>query len=246
MTRHALITGGGSGIGLACAQRLSRDGYKVTIAGRHEDRLKAAKFPYVVMDVTSAESIQDGFTAAINQNGPIDIVISNAGAAQTAPALKTSQDMWDTMIAVNLTGAFLCAQAALPPMVEQGFGRFIVIASTAALKAYPYTMAYTAAKHGVLGMVKGLAVELAKTGVTCNAICPGFTDTDIVRGAVKNIMDITGRSQEKALSAFIKDNPMNRLIAPDEIADSASWLCGKGASSVNGQAIIIDGGECIS
>jgi NAD(P)-dependent dehydrogenase (short-subunit alcohol dehydrogenase family) len=246
LTRHALITGGGSGIGLACAQRLSRDGYKVTISGRREDTLKAAKFPYVVMDVTSAENIQDGFTAAIEQNGPIDIVISNAGAAQTAPALKTSQDMWDTMIAVNLTGAFLCAQAALPPMVERGFGRFVVIASTAALKAYPYTLAYTAAKHGVLGMVKGLAVELAKTGVTCNAICPGFTDTDIVRNAVKNIVDITGRSQEKALATFTKDNPMNRLIAPSEVADSVSWLCGDGAQSVNGQAIIIDGGECIS
>lgn len=245
LKRHVLITGGGSGIGLVTAERLKADGYRVTISGRGEARMKATGFPYVVMDVSDEISVKSGFEKAVTQNGPIDIVISNAGSAQTAPALKTSLGLWNAMIAVNLTGAFLCAQASLPSMVEKGFGRFIVVASTAALKAYPYTMAYTAAKHGVLGLVRGLAVEMAKTGVTCNAVCPGFTDTDIVGNSVKNIMEKTGRSKEDAMRAFTKDNPMNRLITPAEVADSIAWLCGENAGSVNGQAIVIDGGECI-
>ncbi len=243
MKRHVLITGGGSGIGLATARRLSNDGYNVTVCGRGEAALKKSGFSYTLMDVTNPESVANGFAAANDHHGPVDIVISNAGAAQTAPALKTSLEMWNAMISVNLTGAFLCAQAGLPGMVERGFGRLIVVASTAALKAYPYTMAYTAAKHGTLGLVRSLAVELAKTGVTCNAVCPGFTDTDIVHSAVKNITAKTGRSEAEAMAAFTKDNPMGRLITPTEVADNIAWLCGPGASSVNGQAIVIDGGE---
>jgi len=245
LKRHVLITGGGSGIGLATAQRLDADGYSVTVCGRGETSLKNSGFAYALMDVTNAQSIADGFAAATKHHGPVDIVISNAGSAQTAPALKTSLEMWDAMIAVNLTGAFLCAQAGLPGMVERGFGRFIVVASTAALKTYPYTMAYTAAKHGTLGLVRSLALELAKTGVTCNAVCPGFTDTDIVRTAVQNIAAKTGRSEDEAMAAFTKDNPTGRLITPYEVADSIAWLCGVGAGSVNGQAIMIDGGESI-
>ncbi len=245
MKRHVLITGGGSGIGLATAQRLSAEGYAVTICGRGASKLKKTGFAFTVIDVTAPKSVAAGFSAAVKQNGPVDIVISNAGSAQTASALKTSLEMWNTMIAVNLTGAFLCAQAALPSMVERGFGRFIVVASTAAVKAYPYTMAYASAKHGTLGLVRSLALELAKTGVTCNAVCPGFTDTDIVRSAVGNITAKTGRSEAEAMAAFTKDNPTGRLITPDEVADSIAWLCGEGAGSVNGQAIMIDGGESV-
>lgn len=245
MKRHVLITGGGSGIGLATAQRLHADGYVVTVCGRGEARLKRSGFAYALMDVSDPESVATGFDAATKQNGPVDIVISNAGSAKTAPALKTSLEMWNEMISVNLTGAFLCAQEALPSMAERGFGRFIVVASTAALKAYPYTMAYTAAKHGALGLVRSLAVEMAKTGVTCNAVCPGFTDTDIVRTAAQNIMEKTGCNEQEAMTAFTKDNPAGRLITPAEVADSIAWLCGAGASSVNGQAIMIDGGESV-
>ncbi len=246
MSKHALITGGGSGIGLACAKRLRFDGINVTIAGRNEKRLKSSGFDYVVMDVTDEKSVREACVNAKNQNGPIDIFINNAGAAATAPALKTSLEIWNQMIAVNMTGAFLCAQTVLPDMKKRGFGRFIVVASTAALKAYPYTMAYSAAKHGALGLVRSLALEMATSGVTCNAICPGFTDTDIVRRAIKNIMEKTGRSEEDVMHAFTKDNPMSRLIHPEEVADSVAWLCGDGAASINGQAIVIDGGECTS
>ncbi|MCF6276153.1 MAG: SDR family oxidoreductase [Robiginitomaculum sp.] len=245
MKRHVLITGGGSGIGLATARRLTTDGYTVTVCGRGAGKLEKTGFAFTVMDVTDPESIAAGFFAAAKQNGPVDIVISNAGSAQTSPALKTSLELWNHMIAVNLTGAFLCAQASLPNMVERGFGRFIVVASTAAVKAYPYTLAYASAKHGTLGLVRSLALELAKTGVTCNAVCPGFTDTDIVRGAVQNITAKTGRSEAEAMAAFTKDNPAGRLITPDEVADSIAWLCGEGAASVNGQAIMIDGGESV-
>ncbi len=246
MAYHALITGGGTGIGLACANKLRSNDVHVVIAGRDKTRLKKTGLPYVVMDVTDPNSVKLACEQASKENGPIDFFIANAGAAKTAPALKTSLDLWNEMISVNMTGAFLCAQAILPGMVERKFGRFIVMASTAAMKAYPYTMAYTAAKHGALGMVRNLALELAKTGVTCNAICPGFTDTDIVRGAVESIICKTGKSEVETLQEFTKNNPMNRLITPEEVAECVAYLCSKGAASVNGQALLIDGGEVIS
>ena len=237
-----LVTGGGSGIGFAIARHLSKAGHDVVITGRNADRLAEAGLAYAVMDVTDPASVK----TCIADHGPFDIVISNAGAARTAPALKTSLEDWNAMIAVNMTGAFNVAQAAIPDMVSKGFGRFIVIASTSSLKAYPYTLAYAASKHGVLGLVRSLALELAKTGVTSNAICPGFTDTDIVGSSVQNIIEKTGRSEEQALAAFTADNPMGRLIDPQEVAETAAWLCTEGAKSVNGQAIAIDGGELIS
>lgn len=242
MTKTALITGGGSGIGLAAAQQLARDGVHVTVAGRSEARLMETGFDQVVMDVTDEESV----TQAFADKGPFDIVVSNAGAAKTAPAMKTSLDLWQDMIAVNMTGAFLCAKAALPPMAEKGYGRFIVVASTSALKAYAYTMAYTASKHGVLGLVRSLAAEFATTGVTCNAICPGFTDTEIVSASIRNVMEKTGRAEAEAQQAFVKDNPMKRLVSPAEVASAVSWLCSDGAAAVNGQSIIIDGGELVT
>ncbi len=242
MRRRALITGGGSGIGLAIAQALAASGVEVTVAGRNEAKLKATSFAFVSMDVTDAASVAAGIEAA----GVIDIFVNNAGFAATAPSLKTSRTTWDEMIALNLTSAFTCAQAVVPGMIERRWGRFIAVASTASHKAYPYTGAYAAAKHGVLGWIKSLALEHAKTGVTFNAICPGFTDTPLIAGALDRIAAKTGGDIEAAKAVFVKDNPMGRLVAPDEVAAAAVYLAGDGAASINGQSIIIDGGEMIA
>lgn len=241
-TKRALITGGGSGIGLATANRLDEEGYDVIIAGRSKARLVATKFQNVVMDVTDEASVSDAF----KEIGGVDIVVSNAGSAKTTPLLKTSLEQWNDMLRVNLTGAFLCAKAAIPYMVDQGWGRFIVIASTSSVKAYPYTGAYASAKHGVLGLVKTLALELAKTGVTSNAILPGFTQTDILTRSIDNIVEKTGRSPEEAMQALVKDNPMKRAIMPSEVAHAVSWLADDRSTSTNGIALPIDGGELIS
>ena len=240
--KRVLVTGGGSGIGLAIATAFDDAGYKVSVAGRNTDKLEATGFDFVEMDVTDEASIFEGVNAA----GPIDIMIANAGAAGTAPALKTDRALWDHMLLTNLTSVYLSARASAPAMVERGWGRFIAIASTASLVGYAYTGAYAAAKHGVLGWVKSLAIELARTGVTANAICPGFTDTPLVDNALDAVTSKTGRSRDDALGEFVKSNPMGRLVAPAEVASAALWLASDGAASVNGQAITIDGGEVVS
>ncbi|MCI4645655.1 MAG: SDR family oxidoreductase [Hyphomonadaceae bacterium] len=242
MKRTALVTGGGSGIGLAIAQRLAEAGHEVYVAGRNAARLEQTGFKSVQMDVTEEASV----AAAIRQIDRIDILVANAGAAATAPLLKTSLEDWVAMTAVNLTGPFLCARAALPQMRDRGWGRFIAVASTASLKGYAYTGAYAAAKHGVLGLVKTLAIELATSGITSNAVCPGFTNTDIISNSVQNIVSKTGRTEADALSTFTRANPMQRLIEPNEVAEMVAFLASDGAAGINGQAIAIDGGETIS
>lgn len=238
-TRRVLVTGGGSGIGLAVARGFASAGYDVVISGRNEERLKASGFPYTVMDVGNETSVAE----AANKIGAIDILIANAGVAHTAPAMKTSLQDWDRVVSTNLTGVFLCARAFAPSMVKKGWGRIIAIASTASLRAYPYASAYVASKHGALGLIKTLALELAKTGVTANAICPGFTDTPMFQQSVCNIVDKTGRAPEEAAAALLKDQPMGRLIEPDEVAAAALWLAGESGRTISGQAIPIDGGE---
>ncbi len=240
--RKVFITGGGSGIGLAVANAFAAASHEVIVAGRNTGKLEASGHRFVTIDVTDEASI----AGALNTAGPIDVFVANAGAAATAPALKTKREIWDRMIAVNLTSVYLCAQAALPQMTERGWGRFIAIASTASLKGYAYAGAYSAAKHGALGWIRTLAVELAKTGVTANAICPGFTDTPLVDNALAATTEKTGRSRENALAEFVKDNPMGRLVQTDEVAAAALWLASDAAASVNGQAIAIDGGETTS
>lgn len=240
--RRVFITGGGSGIGLEIARRFAEAGDEVVIAGRNAARLKEASLPFTEMDVSDEASVKEGLAKA----GRIDVLVANAGAAESAPALKTTKTQWDAMLAVNLTGVFLCAREAAAPMIERKSGRIIVVASTASLKGYPYVAAYAAAKHGALGLVRSLAIEWAKTGVTVNAICPGFTDTELVARSLDNIAAKTGRSKDDALKSLVQANPQGRLVSPAEVAAAAFWLASAEAAAVNGQSIVIDGGEVVS
>lgn len=240
---RALITGGAKGIGLAIARRLARDGIKLALLGRDQSALQATASElgaaHVVADVTDSESL----TAAIRDLGPCDILVNNAGAATSRPFLKTTQKDWADMLAVNLTAAFTACQAVLPHMLAAGWGRIVTIASTAGLKGYAYTSAYTAAKHGVIGLTRALAIELAQTAITVNAVCPGFTDTDLVRRASDTIARQTGRGQAEAIASLARFNPQNRLIQPHEVAEAAAFLCTDAAASITGQSIVVAGGE---
>ncbi|MGQ3128420.1 SDR family NAD(P)-dependent oxidoreductase, partial [Variovorax sp.] len=203
----------------------------------------AASHRVVAADVADPAAVQQAFAQARAALGPLAILVNNAGAAESAPFLKTSVELWQRMLSVNLTGSFLCTQAALPDMLEAGWGRIVNIASTAGQKGYAYVAAYTAAKHGVIGLTRSLALEMARKGVTVNAVCPGYTDTDILRNSVANVVGKTGRSEADALAEFSSVNPQRRIVQPSEVADAVRWLCGEGAASVNGQSISVSGGE---
>lgn len=237
--RRVFVTGGASGIGHAIACAFRDAGADVQIAGRNEARLKKAGFSYITMDVCDPQAVP----AALRQSGRIDVFVANAGGAETSPAMKTTRELWASMLALNLSSVHHCAQAALPPMIERGWGRFIVIGSTASLKGYRYASAYAAAKHGALGYVRSLALELAKTGVTANAICPGYTDTPMIARAIDNIAASVNRKPDESAKVFSDTNPMGRLVSPREVAAAALWLASDEAAAVNGQAIAIDGGE---
>ncbi len=247
---HALITGGGTGIGAAIAQALAGAGAAVSIAGRRKaplDKLagRLSKAAAVVADVTRPSDCESMVAAARAAHGPIDIVVVNAGMATSSPAAKTDLALWQRMIDVNLTGAFLTVQAALADVTRAssaGPRRIVFIASTAGLKGYPYVAAYCAAKHGVIGLMRALSIELAASGATVNAVCPGYTDTPLLAKAVETISAHTGRSAEQARSTLAKDNLHGRLITPDEVAQTVLWLCSSAAGSINGQAIAVAGG----
>ncbi len=246
--KNALVTGGGSGVGEAIALALAEAGAHVTIAGRQRDALeavagKATNISPVAADVTDQVSVMALFDAMAKAGASPDIVIANAGAAESMPFAKTDLAAWQAMLDVNLTGVFLTLQAALPVMKDRGWGRIVSVASTAGLKGYPYVASYCAAKHGVVGLTRALALEVALQGITVNAVCPGFTDTPMLERSLQTIIDKTGKSREQAIDALAANNPMGRLIQPDEVADTVLWLCGNGAASVTGQAISISGGE---
>lgn len=245
--QHAVITGGGTGIGAAIARRLAAEGATLTLAARNVDRLRAlcATFPdaeAVHLDITDEASVTAAMQTA-NARAPVSILVNNAGGAETAPVVKTSLELWQRMITLNLTGTFLCCRALLPSIISAPSGRIINIASTAGLKGYAYTAAYAAAKHGVIGLTRSLALELASTHATANAVCPGFTDTELVGRSLDAVTGKTGKTREAALAAFVKSNPQNRLIDPDEVAAAVVWLCDPLSASVNGQSIAIAGGE---
>jgi NAD(P)-dependent dehydrogenase (short-subunit alcohol dehydrogenase family) len=245
--RHALVTGGGRGIGLAVATALAKAGARVSIIGRDAARLDAAvkagaAHAFRVADVTD-EAATLAALEALAASQPFDIVVANAGGAETAPFTRSDAALFRRMFDLNVIGAATAFRAALPGMINRRSGRLIAIASTAGLRGYAYASAYSAAKHGVIGLVKSLALEVASSGVTVNAICPGYTDTDLVIAGARGIAAKTGVSLEDAKARFAADNPMGRLIRPEEIAAMALYLCGPGTESLSGQALMINGGE---
>ncbi|HEY4113736.1 MAG TPA: SDR family NAD(P)-dependent oxidoreductase [Rhizomicrobium sp.] len=246
--KHAFITGGGSGIGLAITTALGDAGWHVSIAGRNAERLAAAAAAHSGLrthrvDVTDSQAVETAMQAAAADFGPVQLLVNNAGGAASAPFDKTTEQLWRDALDLNLMGAVHCIRAALPGMKQSGWGRIVNIASTAGLIGYRYVSAYVASKHALVGLTKALALEVAKTGVTVNAVCPGYTDTDIVADSVSRISATTGRSQEEALTSLIAANPQGRLIAPKEVAAAVLWLASDEAAAVNGIALSIAGGE---
>ena len=244
---HALITGGGRGIGRAIAATLARQGMTVTVLGRAHaalDEAVAAGDAHFAdaADVANQASIAAAIARAAERQ-PIDVLVANAGAAESAPFGKSDAALFARMIDINFMGVVHSIQAALPSMKTRPCGRIVAVASTAGLKGYAYVSAYAAAKHAVVGLVRSLALEPASTRITINAVCPGFTDTDLVAGSIDNIMTKTGRSREQAVAELAKHNPQGRLVTPQEVADTVLWLCGVGAGAVTGQAIAVAGGE---
>jgi len=243
-----LVTGGGSGIGLAIARALAAAGWQITITGRNKEKLQAAAkaingVDFQAFDVTDAGAFRAAVGDIRKTRGPVQLLVNNAGGVASAPFEKTGLDAWRQTIELNLMGTVHGIQAVLPEMKQNGWGRIVNVASTAGLTGYRYVSAYVAAKHAVVGLTKALALELAKTGVTINAVCPGYTDTEVIAAAVKAISKSSGRTEAEALASFTATNPQGRLVTPDEVAAAVLWLASDDAGAVNGIALPIAGGE---
>jgi NAD(P)-dependent dehydrogenase (short-subunit alcohol dehydrogenase family) len=249
--RHALVTGASRGIGAAIAAALAAEGARVSLIGRDAARLDRMatelggpdRAAPVVADVTDAASVRQAFATARERLGPVHILVNNAGQAASAKFTDTDEALWHRIIAVNLTGTYLCTREAVADMLQSGFGRIVNIASVAGLRGAAYISAYAASKHAVIGLTRSLALEYATRSITVNAICPGYTDTDMVRQAISNIRAKTGRSESEAMAAITATNPQKRLIAPAEVSHAVLWLCRPGTESVTGQSLVIAGGE---
>jgi NAD(P)-dependent dehydrogenase (short-subunit alcohol dehydrogenase family) len=244
--RHALVTGGGTGIGAAAATHLQAAGAKISLLGRRLEPLQevAAKVGGTIVqcDVTDRARIAAAFDQARAANGPIELLIVNAGIAESAPFHKMTRESWDRIIAVNLTAAFDCAQAALPDLMKSENGRLVFVASVASLRGVPYAAHYAASKHGLLGLMRSLAAEYAKTNLTVNAVCPGYVDTPMTDQSIARVSQITGRSEGDARSAITNMNASGRLVDPDGIGTMILTLCLPQSRDVNGAAVTIDGG----
>jgi NAD(P)-dependent dehydrogenase (short-subunit alcohol dehydrogenase family) len=246
--RHALVTGGSRGIGRAVAAALAQAGATVTVLGRNAATLAEAvaqghAADFIAADVTDAQALGAGIARAAAQRGPVDILIANAGGAESAPFAKADPELFRRMFELNVMGSVHAIQAVLGGMVSRRFGRIVAVASTAGLKGYGYVSAYCAAKHAVVGLVRSLALETAMTGVTVNAVCPGYTDTDMVRENAARIAAKTGRAAEEAVAAMVRNNPLGRLIRPDEVAGAVLFLCSPAAAAVTGTTLTVAGGE---
>ncbi|MCS7058264.1 MAG: SDR family oxidoreductase [Meiothermus sp.] len=247
--RHALITGASRGIGAAIARALGEAGAALSLLGRDQKALLqrarelGGRAHVEVCDVTDPEAVHRAVRGAEAAWGPVHILVNNAGQAESCPFPKTELELWERMLRVNLTGAFLCTRAVLPGMLQAGWGRIVNVASTAGLKGYPYVAAYVAAKHGLVGLTRALALELAQKNITVNAVCPGFTETGLLEDSIARIVEKTGRSPGEAREELVRANPQGRFVRPEEVAQAVLWLALPGSAAVNGQAIAVAGGE---